>query len=257
MMMLQGDPVQNWQLLNEALNERSYFLQTAPYLNRELKLLVPHESFVRTMFWHYPGTIGYHLMYLRQLFKSNYTTSVSGPVPILKSTIRCRFPEAKQIHNMHGVIMHEAQMIDSRMALNALLTASIDNFIPGMKGANLLNYTEFVDFLKDDTGKIIGAELHDRLSGEKFKVRARCVVNCAGIHADELRLKDDEKAEPRIVCSRGTHLIFKRGLLPEDSGIIIPKTRDGRILFICNYLGHPMVGTTDEKCEKTHHCEPT
>ena len=26
MMLLQGDPVQNWQLLNEALNERSFFL---------------------------------------------------------------------------------------------------------------------------------------------------------------------------------------------------------------------------------------
>lgn len=51
--------------------------------------------------------------------------------------------------------------------------------------------------------------------------------------------------------------MFKKGLLPTDSGIIIPKTKDGRLLFIINYLGHPMVGTTDIKCEVTHHCEPT
>ena len=51
-------------------------------------------------------------------------------------------------------------MVDSRMALNSLLTSSIDNFIPGMKGSSLLNYTEFLDYLKDkDTGKIIGAKL--------------------------------------------------------------------------------------------------
>lgn len=148
-------------------------------------------------------------------------------------------------------------MIDSRMALNSLLTASIDNFIPGMKGASLLNYTEFVDYVKNDDGKIVGAKLLDRLNNKEFTVYAKCVVNCAGIHSDELRLKDNDQVEPRIMCSRGTHLIFKKGLLPEDSGIIIPKTKDGRLLFICNYLGHPMVGTTDEKCEKTHHVEPT
>lgn len=51
--------------------------------------------------------------------------------------------------------------------------------------------------------------------------------------------------------------MFKKGLLPEDAGIIIPKTKDGRLLFIINYLGHPMVGTTDEKCEITHHCQPS
>jgi len=37
----------------------------------------------------------------------------------------------------------------------------------------------------------------------------------------------------------------------------VPETTDGRLLFIINYYGHPMVGTTDEFCEATHFCEPT
>jgi hypothetical protein len=41
-------------------------------------------------------------------------------------------------------------MIDSRMNINSLLTASIDKFIPGMKGATLANYVEFKDFIKDE-----------------------------------------------------------------------------------------------------------
>lgn len=57
--------------------------------------------------------------------------------------------------------------------------------------------------------------------------------------------------------SRGTHLIFKKGLLKENQGIIVPETSDGRLLFIINYMGHPMVGTTDEFCEATHCCQPT
>jgi hypothetical protein len=53
--------------------------------------------------------------------------------------------------------MSEAQMHDSRMNLNTLFTAAVDEFIPGMKGATLANYVEFLDFVKDESGKITGA----------------------------------------------------------------------------------------------------
>lgn len=50
--------------------------------------------------------------------------------------------------------------------------------------------------------------------------------------------------------------MFKQGELPKDSGIIIPKTKDGRLIFIINYLGHTMVGTTDEKVQINHTVAP-
>lgn len=52
-------------------------------------------------------------------------------------------------------------------------------------------------------------------------------------------------------------MIFKKGLLKENTGIIAPETSDGRLLFVINYMGYPMVGTTDEFCEATHLCDPT
>ena len=185
-----------------------------------------------------------------------YATSLSGPYFMSKGSVRSMVPAVKDIHNMYGVVMHEAQMIDGRMALNSLFTASVDGFCKGLRGAGLVNYMEFKDFEKKD-GKIVGAKVFDRIKGKEFTVHAKCVVNCAGVHADELRLQDNANAKKRIAGSRGTHIVFKKGLLPEDTGIIIPKTRDGRLLFICNYLGHPMVGTTDEKCEVTHTVKPT
>jgi glycerol-3-phosphate dehydrogenase len=62
-----------------------------------------------------------------------------------------------------------------------------------------------------------------------------------------LRQLDNPEARTRMTGARGTHLIFKQGLIPENTGIIIPKTKDGRLIFICNYLGHCLVGTTDDK----------
>ena len=81
-------------------------------------------------------------------------------------------------------------------------------------------------------------------------------MNCAGVHADELRKKDDPSTFERIIGAKGTHLMFKQGMLPLNQGIIIPKTKDGRLIFVINYLGETMVGTTDEKTPSTHTIKP-
>lgn len=52
-------------------------------------------------------------------------------------------------------------MIDSRMNLNSLFTATIDEYVPGMKGVYLGNYILFKEFKKDENGKITGAKLFD------------------------------------------------------------------------------------------------
>jgi len=151
-------------------------------------------------------------------------------------------------------------MHDSRMNLNSLFTAAVDDYNPGMKGATLANYVELKSFIKDDQGKIIGAMCVDKMDpeGKEFAVKAKNVVNCAGVHADDIRKMDKPDVEERIVPSRGTHLIFKKGMLTtENNGIIIPATSDGRLLFIINYFGHPMVGTTDVLTDMTHNCEPS
>lgn len=85
MCLLQGDPVESYYLLKETLNERNYFLQAAPYLIKELPLLIPSKSLFWTLFWYYPGALGYHLIYLKQLLRSNFTVSVSGPKMISRA----------------------------------------------------------------------------------------------------------------------------------------------------------------------------
>mmetsp|Transcript_8482 Transcript_8482/g.14258 ORF Transcript_8482/g.14258 Transcript_8482/m.14258 type:complete len:152 (-) Transcript_8482:882-1337(-) len=151
-------------------------------------------------------------------------------------------------------------MYDSRMNLNSLFTATQDDYVSGMKGIALANYVTLKDFVKDGEGQIKGAVLRDLLSNTDFEVECRVAVNCAGISADTVRQlghssgPDSQELFKRIQGSRGTHLMFKRGTLPKVHGVIIPKTKDGRLIYIIDYMGHPMVGTTDVACENTHHC---
>ena len=45
-----------------------------------------------------------------------------------------------------------------------LATSTIDNYHEGMKGSNVINYVEVVDFIKDNDGLLIGAKLKCKLT---------------------------------------------------------------------------------------------
>lgn len=149
-MKLEGDPVENFHLLKETLHERNYFLMAAPYQNKQLQLLIP-ASFLNSLFVYYPGSLMYHFIYLRQLMSSNYEVGVDGPKLIFKNKLAKAFPALTHIQGSYGTLLNETQMMDTRMNLSALLTASIEGYMPGMKGANLANYVELVDLVKNAT----------------------------------------------------------------------------------------------------------
>ena len=103
--------------------------------------------------------------------------------------MREEYPGCKALHNHYGAMMSETQMHDSRMNLNTLFTAAVDGYTPGQTGATLANYVEFKSFIKDDAGKIVGGMCVDKNDpeGKEFPVKAKVVVNCTGVHADEIR----------------------------------------------------------------------
>ena len=92
----------------------------------------------------------YHMIYLKQLMNSTYESVIDGPSFMSRTSLKRKLPELKSIHGDWGVLMHEAQMLDSRLNLTALFTAATDHLIPGMKGTTLANYVEFKDFIKND-----------------------------------------------------------------------------------------------------------
>ncbi|MCZ9337537.1 glycerol-3-phosphate dehydrogenase/oxidase, partial [Streptomyces sp. TRM76130] len=64
--------------------------------------------------------------------------------------------------------------------------------------------------LRFTSGRVTGAELKDRLTGEEFGVDARLVLNATGPWVDHLRRMEDPGAAPSIRLSKGAHLVLKR-----------------------------------------------
>lgn len=60
-----------------------------------------------------------------------------------------------------------------------------------------------------------------------------------------------------ILPSSGVHITLPDYYSPENIGMIVPKTRDGRVVFMLPWLGETIAGTTDAKCDVISHPQPS
>jgi glycerol-3-phosphate dehydrogenase len=116
-------------------------------------------------------------------------------------------------------------------------------------GAVCANRVDVTGLLERE-GRAHGVQATDAESGERFEVRAANVVNATGVWADQLSPQElhDEAELPRIRPSRGTHVMIRSDELPLVGGAIVP-AGGGRTIFALPWLGHTLVGTTDNDYE--------
>ena len=142
--------------------------------------------------------------------------------------------------NLKAVAVYgDDQMNDSRMALMTVRGAV-------ESGATVLNHAA-VTGLRFTRGRVTGAELRDRISGEEFGVSARLVLNATGPWVDHLRRMEDEHAAPSIRLSKGAHLVLKR-TSPWKAALATPIDKY-RITFALPWEDMLLLGTTDEAYE--------
>lgn len=83
------------------------------------------------------------------------------------------------------------------------------------------------------------------MSGKEFETYAKVVVNAAGPFCDSVRKLADQNVQPMICPSSGVHIVLPDYYSPEGMGLIVPKTKDGRVVFMLPWLGRTVAGTTD------------
>ncbi|MEO5633644.1 glycerol-3-phosphate dehydrogenase/oxidase [Gaiella sp.] len=109
-------------------------------------------------------------------------------------------------------------------------------------GATVLSYAEVVE-LRLVAGKVQGAELRDRISGEVVSVEARAVVNATGPWLDTLRRLEDPGVEPYGQLSKGVHITLPLDE-PWSAALTIPQDKV-RVTFAYPWEGTLLLGTTD------------
>jgi glycerol-3-phosphate dehydrogenase len=148
-----------------------------------------------------------------------------------------RIPTIQPDQLRGGIVYFDGQFDDARLAIALARTASA-------KGAVLLNHAPVTALVKEN-GKVRGAIVRDVESGREVTIRAACVVNATGVFADRVRQMDEPDATPLLSPSQGIHLVLPKKFLSGTSALMVPRTDDGRVLFLVPWHGRAILGTTD------------
>lgn len=219
----------NIALVRDALRERGRLASNAPHVVKERSFVVPCRSGLEFA-WYRMGFWVYDLLAGRSQYRRS--RGLSGR-ECLERAATLRPDRARS-----GILYSDGQFDDARLVIDLLRTAC-------QFGAVAINYANVDRLVKNEHGRVAGLRWVDAETGQTMQVAARCIVNASGPFCDAIRRLDSPNAEPMVAASQGVHVVLPRSFLPGDTAIIIPKTSDGRVLFLIPWHDRVVVGTTD------------
>ena len=138
-----------------------------------------------------------------------------------------------------GAVYFEYRSDDARLTIENIKTAV--NY-----GAICLNYTQVTGFNFDDNNKIKSVAVNDLITGEKYDIKAKVVVNAAGPWVDDLRKLDKEGVKgKRLFLSKGVHIVVPREKMPIHQSVYFDVKGDSRMVFAIPRDRITYLGTTD------------
>ena len=228
----------NIGLVRDALRERGLLLQNAPHLVKNVSFVIPCYSWWDKILYGV-GLAVYDLLAGRLSFGK------TRRIPRKKTLEYLPGIEPKGLHG--GVVYHDGQFDDSRLAVNLAQTCL-------EQGATVLNYFKVTGLKKPGT-RVSGVIAQDLETGETYQLRGNAIINATGVFVDDLLQMDSPGKRPLVRPSQGVHVVLDRSFMTGNDALMIPKTDDGRVLFAVPWHDKLVVGTTDTPLNE-HSLEP-
>lgn len=223
------------RLVRESLHERAVLSRIAPHLSTPLEFLVPvYSSSDRSPLGANKlklaaGLWLYDLLAGRQ--------NVGRHRWVSREVALNRAPALDPQGLRGAFIYYDCLTDDARLVIEVIKTASAN-------GALAANYVAARGFRKNADGVSI-VELEDTIDARSFGLRARIVVNAAGVWTDEVSRLFDSSAPKRLRPSKGIHVVVPSERLQNKTAVLIPSLGEDRFLFVIPWQGRTVIGTTD------------
>jgi glycerol-3-phosphate dehydrogenase len=216
-------------LVRETASERQILRRIAPHLAKPERYIIPIRSatgtaIARAGLWVYEKL---------------------GNVPpverhsILDAAELARREPLMKTDGLHGAVAYtEFLTDDARLVLANVRSAQA-------AGATVVNYAA-VDGLLQENDRVAGVTARTTLPGDArtARVLGQLVISAAGVWVDQVRALEAGQGDPRLVLSRGIHLVLHHDRLPVNDTIVLP-TRDNRMAFAVPRGRFTYLGTTD------------
>ena len=221
----------NFSLVFGALRERDLTIKTlAPHL-------VGHEHFLYPLQhqWEKPYVGAGVGLYDAMATMSKRTGGAPHARYLGRKAIAREAPGLDPNVVIGGLQYPDGRMDDARHTLAVTRTAAA-------YGANVITYAKAVGFENGADGRVTGVTAQDVLSGERFDISARVVVNAAGVWAaDVQQLAGAHTFE--ISPAKGVHLLVRSDAFDSTTGVL-SKAEDS-VIILRKWYGHWLLGTTD------------
>jgi glycerol-3-phosphate dehydrogenase len=221
-------------LVYQALAERQRLLQNAPHLVKPLPFLIPMlgkggvipakiSRLLGTAMWGYDLTGGLRIGKLHQRLDKDEALAYMPTLP----TDRL----------VSAYLYYDAAADDARLVVALLRTAALEH------GATIANRVSARGLSKDAGGRVDGLEVE--ADGERFTIRARSVVNAAGVWSDDVRAMDEGTHPDSIRPAKGIHITVPWDKVRNEVAAVIPVPKDRRSVFVVPQGRFTYIGTTD------------
>jgi glycerol-3-phosphate dehydrogenase len=218
-------------LVREALEERGLLLtRLAPHLVRPVPFLYPlHHT------WERPYVGAGLLLYDALAMAGKYDMGVPKHAHLFRKQVARISPDLKVEVLKGAVRYYDAQVDDARLVLAVARTAA-------SHGAHVATRTRVVGFLREGD-RVVGVRALDLEADREIEVRAKVVVNAAGVWTDEIQEMVGGRGALNVQASKGIHLVVPRDRIRSEAGFI---TRtETSVLFVIPWGRHWIIGTTD------------
>ena len=234
-------PQFQFQLVAEGLREQEVLARIADYLFESLEFVVPvyaHIGLADAPAWAAKGrraSLALRAGLVLYDLLGGFDRPGSRHRRISVEELRQDIPNLRSEGLRSGFVYSDAQTDDARLVI-AIARTAVDRF-----GAVAVTRARAsaVNSVKD--GYIVTVE--DLVSGEEFRVEARAVVVASGAFPAP---SVDGSAQLDVIVSKGAHLVVKKDQIGlGDRAIVLPRTDDGRVMYIVPWAEHALIGTTD------------
>lgn len=222
-------------LVRESLHEREVLSRMSPHLSRPLTFLVPVYSTSDR------SPLGANRLKLSAglwLYDLLAGRQNIGRHKWLSREDALRQSPALEPNNLRGAFLYyDCLTDDARLVIEVIKAAAA-------RGALVANYATARGIRKDNNRLTI-IEVEDTRGDVSFELRARVVVNAAGVWSDDVTRLSDSKAPTRLRPSKGIHVVVPFEKLQSPTAVLIPSLGEQRFLFVIPWQGRTVIGTTD------------
>ncbi|MDF1603995.1 glycerol-3-phosphate dehydrogenase/oxidase [Nocardioides sp. YIM 152315] len=219
-------------LVREALEERGLLLtRLAPHLVRPVPFLYPltHRGWERAY-------VGAGLaLYDGMALAGRYGVGLPRHRHLSRRGVQRIAPDFDP-GSLTGAIKYwDCQVDDARLVVTIARTAAAH-------GAHVATRVKVTGFLREGE-RVVGVRARDLEHGRDVEVRARVVINAAGVWTDEIQALVGGRGALHVRASKGIHLVVPRDRIRSEAGFIV--RTETSVLFVIPWGRHWIIGTTD------------